>query len=164
MSTWAKLCQAFYVKFLFFTLHDWNQNQLRSEKIHALRLQSCRFDFSFCLRMTRNSLRILSFLRVANAFFWFAPIPSEGWHTMSLTLVEGLCSGWKIQEQAQAYYQDEHCSHQARCCLANVPEPNDLSHRRPLQKLLSSSLPAFGNYQDLNAPSHTRFIQITRFG
>lgn len=28
MSTWAKLCQAFYAKFLFFTLHDWNQNQL----------------------------------------------------------------------------------------------------------------------------------------
>ena len=97
MSTWAKLCQAFYA--CFFTLHDWNQDQLWSEKIHALCPQSCCFDFSFRLRMTRNSLRILSFLRVANAFFWFAPIPSEGWRTMSLTLVEGLCSDGRFRSK-----------------------------------------------------------------
>ncbi len=161
MSAWAKLCRAMsgvFAKFLFFAFQDQNQNQSRSEKIHVLCPQSCRFDPSSRLRMTCNSLRILSFLRVVNAFFWFAPNPSEGWRAMSLTLVEGLCFGWKIQEQAQAYCQDEHCSHQARCCLASVPEPNDLSHRGHLQKLLSSILPAFGNYQDLHAPRHTRFI------
>ena len=97
------------------------------------------------LRMKCISPQIWLFLRVASVFCSFAPSPSVGWPTMSLTPAEALCWGWRTRSR-QLQYHDGNCWPPTRSCWVSVFVPNYHSHRRHPLKLRLSSLTALANH------------------